>query len=323
MFKKIYLLMAMTAMCVIMSTGCTKSPAETEGKIDIVCTTFPQYDWISQIILGKEDAYNLTLLLDKGMDLHSYQPTAADIAKLSSCDMAVYVGGESDEWVEDALNESTNSDMVRLNLMEILGENVKEEELVEGMQAEEEHEHEEEAEYDEHVWLSIRNTMVMVQTISDALRGISSDDSGIIEKNTQAYIGKLGELDGRYAQAVKNAKGDTIVVADRFPFRYLVDDYGINYYAAFAGCSAETEAGFDTIVFLSSKLDELGINNVLVIEKSDKKVAKAVIENTQEKNMEILELNSLQSVSAADIENGVSYLSVMEENLNTIKKALE
>ena len=327
---------AMVASCL---SGCTGvSAKKDDGKIKIVTTIFPEYDWVTNVLGDKADDVDVTMLLDNGVDLHSYQCTAEDIMKISDCDMFIYVGGESDIWVDDALKEATNKDMVVINLMDVLEDSVKEEEMVEGMQEgehnhdheegeEHEHEHEEaeegEVEYDEHVWLSIRNAVAIVESIEEGLEKIDSENAETYKANADVYVEKLNELDGKYTEAVENAEKDTILFGDRFPFRYMVDDYGLNYYAAFSGCSAETEASFKTITFLAGKVDELGLKAVLTIENSDQTIAKTIIENTETKDQEILTLDSMQSTTSKDVENGVTYLSIMESNLEVLKEALK
>jgi len=269
----------------------------------------------------------VTMLLDSGIDLHSYQPTADDILKIATCDIFIYVGGESDEWVEDALSEATNKDMIVINLLEVLGDTVKEEEVVEGMQEDnEDHEEEEhvaeEIEYDEHVWLSLRNASILCDSIADAVETIDPDHASVYSENVTSYKEKLNALDNEYASAVSGAKNRTLLFGDRFPFRYLVDDYNLDYYAAFVGCSAETEASFETIVFLANKVDELGLHTVLTIEGQDHSIAETIIQNTQTKNQEIATMDSMQGTTASDVQNGVTYLSIMEANLAVLKNAL-
>lgn len=262
------------------------------------------------------------MLLDNGVDLHSYQPTADDIMKISDCDIFVYVGGESDEWVEDALKEAVNKDMQVINLLEVLGDSVKTEEMVEGMQ-ETEHDHEHEEEADEHVWLSLKNAQTLSNAIASALETADPANKETYVANAASYVEKLAALDTQYQEAVNNASQKTLLFGDRFPFRYLVDDYGLSYYAAFAGCSAESEASFETISFLAQKIDKLGLKNVLTIEKSDQKITKTIIENTRDKNQNILTLDSMQSTTSDDVANGTTYLSVMENNLSVLKEALQ
>lgn len=321
------------------STDSTENPAQTEpavteesttnpteeasaDKLKIVTTIFPEYDWVRQIAGDQISNMELTMLLDNGVDLHSYQPTADDIMKISDCDIFVYVGGESDEWVEDALKEAVNKDMQVINLLEVLGDSVKTEEMVEGMQ-ETEHDHEHEEEADEHVWLSLKNAQTLSNAIASALETADPANKETYAANAASYVEKLAALDTQYQEAVNNASQKTLLFGDRFPFRYLVDDYGLSYYAAFAGCSAESEASFETISFLAQKVDELGLKNVLTIEKSDQKITKTIIENTRDKNQNILTLDSMQSTTSDDVANGTTYLSVMENNLSVLKEALQ
>ncbi|MBQ1910809.1 MAG: zinc ABC transporter substrate-binding protein, partial [Erysipelotrichaceae bacterium] len=264
---------------------------------------------------------------DSGADLHSFQPTAEDILKISTCDLFVYVGGESDEWVNDVLRDAMNQDMKVINLLESLGDSAKQEEVIEGMQ-EDEHEHEEEhdheeGEYDEHVWLSLHNASKLVKVISEAIVSIDPDNKNTYEENTAAYLEKVKALDKEYQEVTEKAEVKTLLFADRFPFRYMVDDYGLNYYAAFVGCSAETEASFETMSFLTNKVDELGLSSIMTIESSDQKIAKTVKENSKTKDQQILAMDSMQSVTAKDVADGTTYLSIMEENLSVLKDALK
>ena len=276
-----------------------------------------------EILGDKADHAEVTMLLDNGVDLHSYQPTADDIIKISDCDLFIYVGGESDGWVEDALKEATNKEMQVINLLDVLGEQVKEEEVVEGMEAEEEEsEDENEPEYDEHVWLSLKNAETLCNAITDALEEIDPANKDAYAANAASYLEKLAALDGEYQTVADNAARKTVLFGDRFPFRYLVDDYGLSYYAAFTGCSAETEASFETISFLAGKVDELRLPCVLTIEGAQHKIAETIVQNTAEKNQSILTLDSMQSTTSTDVANGTTYLSVMESNLDVLKQAL-
>lgn len=311
------------------TTGAVNDTAEgSSDKIQIVTTIFPEYDWVMQVLSDKADNAEVTMLLDNGVDLHSYQPSVDDIAKIGSCDLFIYVGGESDEWVEDILAAKTNPDLKAINLLEVLGDSVKEEEVVEGMEHEhedadhEDHDHEEEPEMDEHVWLSLRNAGILVDAIAKDLASIDSENADTYLANAAAYNDELAKLDDAYKEAVENASLNTIVVADRFPFRYLVDDYDLQYYAAFAGCSAESEASFDTILFLSDKTKEIGTDNILVIEGKDHNVADTVAENAGLGSDSVLVLDSLQSTTSTDFANGVTYLTVMQQNLEVLKEAL-
>ena len=506
--KKMIPLFLVLTMVVGLLAGCGKKNAAETGesdsnKLSVVTTIFPEYDWVKEILGDKAESTDLTMLLSSGVDLHSYQPTADDIVKISDCDLFVYVGGESDKWVDDALKEATNKDMKVIDLLEMLGDSVKTEETVEGMQETEHahdhskevstfedhevqdrslsdwagswqsaypfaldgtlddafaamaeegemtadeyktyyqngyktditnidiegdhiaftyedgkkvgsdykyigyyiqnwstgtkaamyrfeavdrtsgapicvefndhmiesaapehfhirmsnesfdaivdpekswptffpadmtgedlcehmeghgHDHEEEA--DEHVWLSLKNAKTLVGAISDALQELDPDNKGIYAANAAAYIEKLSALDGAYQSAVDGAARKTVLFGDRFPFRYLVDDYGLSYYAAFAGCSAESEASFETVSFLAKKVDELKLPCVLTIEGKNHKIAETIVENTAEKNQKILTMDSMQSTTSEDVANGTTYLSVMEQNLSMLKEAL-
>ena len=372
------LLLAGLFLCIVLSVGCsvvkntsgkntTRKNAESENtieqnsiekgnsnKISIVCTTFPQYDWVKNILGEEAERFYVTLLLDNGVDMHSYQPTVKDIATAGSSDLFIYVGGESDTWVEDALKEAKNKDLKAINLMETLDNFVKEEEVVEGMQEERKslgHSHEksskekqeqtqkeshensqeingqkeaadEEPEYDEHIWLSIRNAEIMVKNIEKAIEQLDSDNAKVYQNNAENYIKKLDTLDKQYANTIQNAKYKAILFGDRFPFRYMADDYDLKYYAAFAGCSAETMAGFETVTFLAKKADELRLPVILTIENSDGRIAEAVKSNTTKKNQKILAMNSLQSVTKEQLADGITYLQVMQENLSVLSEAL-
>lgn len=372
------LLLAGLFLCIVLSVGCsvvkntsgkntTRKNAESENtieqnsiekgnsnKISIVCTTFPQYDWVKNILGEEAEHFNVTLLLDNGVDMHSYQPAVKDIATAGSSNLFIYVGGESDTWVEDALKEAKNKDLKAINLMETLDNFVKEEEVVEGMQEERKslgHSHEksskekqeqtqkeshensqeingqkeaadEEPEYDEHIWLSIRNAEIMVKNIEKAIEQLDSDNAKVYQTNAENYIKKLDTLDKQYANTIQNAKYKAILFGDRFPFRYMADDYDLKYYAAFAGCSAETMAGFETVTFLAKKADELRLPVILTIENSDGRIAEAVKSNTTKKNQKILAMNSLQSVTKEQIADGITYLQVMQENLSVLSEAL-
>ena len=327
--KKVYILIAAVILAALCFCGCGNADAAAKDDgLNIVTTIFPVYDWVVNILGENPAGAEVTMLLDNGVDLHSYQPTAEDIVKISTCDIFIYVGGESDEWVEDALNEAVNKDMIVINLLDELGGAVKEEEVVEGMQEEDEHDHdhgdeEGEVEYDEHVWLSLRNAAVLTDVIGRAIIEKDPANSELYTNNMTSYINSLDALDVEYAEAVSSGDKDVILFGDRFPFRYLTDDYGLNYYAAFVGCSAETEASFETITFLAQKVDECGLSVVLTIEKSDKKIAETIIENTSSADQTVMTLDSMQSVTSEDVKNGASYLSIMEENLNVLKEALK
>ncbi len=345
--------MKKTIKLIIMGTlMLTSSFTFAASKKSIVCTTFPEYDWVMNILGENASKFDVTLLQDNGTDLHSYQPSIKDVTKISNADLFVYVGGESDVWVDEVISQSVNKNQIVVNMLEVLGDKVREEEIVEGMQAENEdkdehhhhdgeghhHEHdeaedehhhhhhhddEEEIEYDEHVWLSLNNAIDLTNAICEEISKIDSANASVYAKNTAAYTNQLSDLDGKYKKVVSAASKNTVLFGDRFPFRYLTDDYNLKYYAAFVGCSAETEASFETIIFLANKVDELGLNAVLTIEKGDKKIAETIVHSTKNQNQEILELDSLQSITTKEIKAGRNYLSAMKKNLDVLKKALK
>ncbi len=306
-------------------TACGKAGTERgSDKLTIVATIFPIYDWTLNILGDMAGEAEVTLLLNSGVDMHSYQPSVGDIMKLSTCDVFIYVGGESDEWVEDALAEAINKNMTVINLMDILGDKAKTEEVVEGMQSGHDHDEdgEDEEEYDEHIWLSLKNAAFLCDAIADKLAEADPDNAKKYAENADAYINKLSELDRKYMEKTGEAALKTLLFGDRFPFRYLTDDYGLSYYAAFAGCEAETEASFETIIFLADKIDTLGLSTILVIDGSDGRIAGTIRENTKTGDQQILTLDSMQSVTSENIENGTTYIGIMEENLNILIKAL-
>ena len=338
MIRKRFILFAVCALLILGlfsgcaetgNTGTTTRPSLDDKQLSVVATVFPAYDWTRQIIGGNERRVALTLLLDKGVDLHSYQPTVEDIYKISTCDVFIYIGGESDKWVPDALAQAENENMIVLNLMETLGSAAREEETLEGMEEHEEHgehgEHEAEEEgpeYDEHVWLSLRNASVLCGAIEKALETADPDAGESYRRNFEAYNEKLTALDADYTEALAAAQRRTLLFADRFPFLYLAKDYDLNCYAAFSGCSAESEASFETVNFLVGKVDELELPCVMKLENSDSRLAETIVANSKAQNAKILELNSIQSVTARGVEAGVTYLGVMEENLEVLKQAL-
>ena len=353
---------------VLLLTGCGAQASDIAGvdtvsanapKKSIVCTTYPQYDWVCEILGEKKDQFEVTLLLDNGVDLHSYQPTAMDMVKISTADAFIYVGGESENWVEDALKEVTNKNIQVMNMVDVLGERVKPEEFVEGMEHHHDHEHDEEHENhehdddhehdeehenhehdddhehdeehenhehehetDEHIWLSLKNAKLLVESITDLVVEMDRENELVYEKNCNDYVEKLNALDQEYEQLVNASEKKTVVFGDRFPFRYLMDDYGISYYAAFAGCSAETEASFETVTFLAGKIDELSLKSILVLENAETKLAETIKQNTTTKDQNILHMDSIQTVTQTDIANGFTYLKAMQENLEVLKEVL-
>ena len=356
-------------------SGCGSSDKSAGAKgetpkprLKIVATIFPEYSWTKELLGSHEKDVELTLLAKKGVDMHSYQPSAEDILRIANCDLFLYVGGESDKWVDKALKESGNPKRRVLNLMKLMGDRAKVEEEVEGMEKHDHHEHDKDAhahqekdkqdekhehhdkdkqdekhehekehnkdkhdakvhheqpEYDEHVWLSLKNADIVCKAITEELASLDSKNAETYRANYTAYSKKLAALDAQYKEAVTKAPVKAVLFGDRFPFRYLTDDYGLQYYAAFNGCSAETEASFETVAFLAKKMDELKLPAVLAIEGRQHKLAQTIVENTKAKNQKVLTLNSMQSVAEEEIKKGITYLAVMEQNLNVFQEALQ
>ena len=307
-------------------TGCktrsNKTPKEG-NRLRIAAAVFPAYDWTKNILGENPGNAELVLLNDSGVDMHSYQPSVDDILTITNADLFIYVGGESDRWVSDALKQAANPDIRIIKMLDTIGDAAKEEELKEGMQNTEEEEAEEgEKELDEHVWLSLRTADIICGTISSELSQLDPANAETYKANADAYRAKLQDLDRTYQQALSEAPVHTLLFGDRFPFRYLTEDYDLDYYAAFSGCSAETEASFETITFLAQKADELSLPAVLTIDGSDHRIAETIVNNTKTRDLQVLTLDSMQSVSAKEIQNGVSYLAVMENDLEILQKAL-
>lgn len=346
--KKIAAFAMLVLAAALTFTACSAEKSEktpAQKKVSIVATIYPQYDWLKNVLGNHLDAVDLKLLIKNGTDLHSYKPSAQDIAAIASADMVVYVGGESDEWIEKALNATPKAGRVQVNLMEALGDRVKEEEVVEGMEhehhhehgeeaeehehhehaeAHEDHEHAEEAENDEHIWLSLKNAEILVRALADAIAKVDSTNATEYHMNAALYVAKISALDAQYRAATDSATLKTILFGDRFPFRYLVDDYGIKYFAAFVGCSAESEASFETVAFLAGKMDSLALPAIFTIDGSNGKIARAILEASKKsKNATVLTLNSMQSVTDAQMQSGTNYLSIMQSNLEVLKKAIK
>ena len=312
----------------------SNAKSSASKKASVVATIYPQYDWLKNILGEYADKVDLKLLIKNGTDLHSYKPSAQDIASIANADLVVYVGGESDEWIEKALEATPKAGRMQVNLMQVLGDRVKEEEVVEGMQAEEEaeehegehhhHEHAEAPENDEHIWLSLKNAQILVKNLAESVSKIDTANAPVYRANAIIYASKLHDLDWAYDSTVSNASQKTILFGDRFPFRYMVDDYGIKYYAAFVGCSAESEASFETVAFLAGMMDSLSLPVIFTIDGSRSNVALAVRNASKNsKSVPVLQLNSMQSVTDEQIRSGVDYMSIMKSNLETLKKGLK
>ena len=375
---------ALLALMLVLSMG---SVAAEEKKLNIVCTTFPSYDWMRNILGDRLEQVDLTLLQDSGVDLHNFQPTAQDFIKVSSADLLVYIGGPSDTWVEDAVKEAKNKDLVAINLLKALGDDAVMDVSVEGMQkgahhhdhddhddhdhdgeeahdhdehddhdhdgeeahdhddhddhdhdGEEAHDHDEHDDHDhdhdnhaghvhnhedEHIWLSLRNAQKLSRVMAMELAFLDAEHAALYLNNQKAYAEKLDALDKQYQKVVEGAGQKTILFGDRFPFRYLAEDYDLTYYAAFSGCSAETEASFETVAFLANKIDALKLPAVLILDGSDGKIAKAVLNASKDAARPVQVLDAMQTVNKQMVEEGTTYLGIMEKNLNVLKDILQ
>lgn len=320
MKKLISILLIITMTGTMLLSGCG-SNVKSNG-INIVCTLFPQYDFVREILGDRANHFNITYLLDDGSDIHNYKNniTAADKITIISGDLLILVGGPSDHWIEQLLeDQSRNQNLKTIALLDMI-ENPK----IEGHDHDDHHHHEHEHEeaYDEHVWLSLKNAIDICNEISSALISLDPENSKIYRNNTENYVNRLKELDNEYRQMVENAKRRVVVFADRYPFRYLMDDYSLDCYAAFPGCSTETDAKYENIITLSRIIDEYNIPVVLTLENSKIDIAEQIIQNSNNRAVKTGVLNSLQSVSSQDIKAGISYISVMRQNLEVLKGAL-
>lgn len=318
---------------VLFLTGC--SGDNRGGRLQVVTTVFPAYEWARELLSGVEGV-DLTVIVDNGVDLHSYQPSAKDIVQMSTCDVLIHVGGESDVWVQEVLDNAENEQITVISLMELLGDDAKELPHTEGGHGDHEgdeeaghdhahnHTHDENCEhlYDEHVWLSLRNARAFCEVIADELCRRLPEEEETLKANAMAYDSVLAELDSRFEKLVADAERTSILVGDRFPFLYLTEDYGLTYYAAFAGCEADTEASFETIVSLAETVDELELPCVLILDGSDGKLADTIIDAAKSEEVVKYTLHSMQSVTKKDAQAGTTYVSEMEKNYETLKKAL-
>ncbi len=304
-----------------------------EKKYSVISTSFPGYDFARAV--AKNTDVSVRMLLKPGAESHTFEPTPQDIMAIKSSNLFLYVGGDSDEWVKKILNEIDPNKTKVLKLVDLV--KTKEEELVEGMEKDhheededhhdkDHHEHdkkeakdEKEAEVDEHVWTSLRNAKEITKKISAEIAKIDKDEKTKFEKNTKAYEEKLDDLDKRFSEMVKKAKRKEIIVGDRFPLRYFVDDYDLKYYAAFPGCSEQTEANAKTISFITKKVKEDKIPAIFKIELSKGLIAETIAKET---GIKVYEFHSAHNISERDFEAGVTYADLMERNYSVLEKAL-
>ena len=316
-------LVFLLALALLLPSFCScETNIEEKEKITIVTTVFPEYDWVRQILGDTIDQVNLVFLTENGTDLHSYQPTVRDIATISQCDILIHTGGISDAWIEDALALDSNKDRRIIRLMDVLEENERLTEQT--LNHHENHDHDGHVhEFDEHVWLSPKLAPRFCKEITRVLCEVDPAEAETYQKNCQTYVSALQELDKAFSLVANRVENHTVIFADRFPFSYLMHDYGISCISAFPGCSSETEASFHTVVFLAEQLDKLSLSHIIVLESSDKRLAKTVIATANNKNTSIITMDSMQSISKREIERGETYINIMERNLDALSLALE
>lgn len=300
-----------------LSLGCS-APGSSEGKTTIVTTIFPLYDFTREIVQDDGDI-EVICLIDNSVDMHSYAPSSQDILAIAGCDVFIYVGGESDAWVDDVLAQHPNDERVTINCFEVLQGSLIAGGNHDGHEHEDGYEHEHE--YDEHVWLSLENAVQMVGAIADAVQAIDPANTTAYQANAADYIAQLEALDARYEQELAGTSR-TLLIADRFPFAYLAHDYGLECYAAFSGCSAESEVSFQVVAELADVLVEHELTHVFVIDGNDPKIAQSIIAQAGVDGVEVLSLNSMQAVTRNDMDAGVTYLALMEQNLETLKEGM-
>lgn len=321
--KRILSFILICCLCLSLA-ACGTAPEQTEdGKLTIVTTIFPEYDWLRNLTAGS-DGVEVQLLIDKGVDLHSYQPSVRDIVTISTCDVFIYTGGASDVWVKDALDTAMNEDMTVIDLMEVLEQHRE-------LCAEDDHDHEHDGHdehddhehtADEHIWLSLVNAGLVCHALTEQLQVLDSDNSALYAENYLRYSAEIAALHEQYAETVAAAKYEDIVFADRFPFTYMMEDYGLHHHAAYEGCSAETEVGFETFALLADTVDALGVDHVVVIDDSDLRIAKTVIASSDDQGRGICTMQSMQAVSRKQIDDGITYLDIMEQNLAVLQQVL-
>ncbi len=313
--------LVLTALALFSLFGCSKAE-DDDGKIQILCTLFSQYDWIRNIV-GDSENIELKLIIANGADPHSYQPTAADILAISNCDMIVFVGGDSDNWVKEALERTDDPSIKQIALMELDGVTLHD---ISSSSGEHGHEHEDHkhSTFDEHIWLSLKNAQVLTMALGEIIASADPENAELYIKNAIEYVQKLENMSTSFESALSSVLKDErfVIFADRFPFVYLLSDYEIGYQAAFEGCTTDVDASFDTVLELIHEANLHSAEYIMVTESSDGALARTVANSAKADSIEVLTLDSMQSISQSRISNGETYLSIMEKNLMVLKKAL-
>lgn len=317
--KRVLSILLVLVIIVTLFGACSQEPVNNDkdsGKLKIITTIFPPYDFARNIVADKAD---VNMLLPLGSESHSFEPSTQDIIAIQSCDVFICIGGESEKWVEKVADSIDETKVKIIYLVDLV--DAKQEEIVEGMEADEDEDEKGGAkvEYDEHVWTSPVNAERITKSICDAICEKDEANAKEYQYNASAYTAKLEKLDSDYREMVSTAKRDRIVVADRFPFRYLCDEYNIKYSAAFAGCSASTDPSANTVKYLINKVNDEKIPVIFYIEFSQKTVANTVLQST---NAKAMELHSCHNISKEDFDNGIGYIELMTRNLEALREAL-
>ena len=316
MLKKFISLLLLLITLFLSVSGCTSVKKE---KVTVLCTVFPIYDWVRNVV-GDSENIEVKLLVSGGADLHSYQPSVDDVIDIRSADLVVRVGGNDDSFVGELLSEGKGKDLRLMENEQIKLCHISKSSHGHNHEHEEDHGHEHTT--DEHIWLSLGNAEISVNAICTALSELDAKSADKFKANADGYIEKIRKLDEKYKSAVSECKEPKLIFADRFPFVYLTEDYGIEYEAAFEGCSTEADASFETVLRMAKRLDEWSLPYVCVTESSDRKLADAIIRASSKKTVKILVLDSMQSVTEKDIESGITYIGIAEKNLATLTSAL-
>jgi|AKYZ01.1.fsa_nt_gi ABC-type metal ion transport system, periplasmic component/surface adhesin len=316
---KKYLTIAFTLVVAILITACSNVVEPSEG-LKIVATNFPGYDF-ARAIVGNED--EVTMLLKPGQDSHTYDPTPQDIIRINEADIFIYTGGESDSWVDEMLKSIDNEDLVSIRMMDYV--EIFKEEIIDGMQDHHHHDehghgHAHEHGYDEHIWTSPVNAIRLIEVIENEISNLDNDNANTYQDNANAYIKRITEIDSAIREVIANSERTELIFGDRFPFRYFVEEYNLTYYAAFPGCSSETEASAQTIAFLVDKVKENNIPVVYHIELSNTNIVNTIADETGAK---VLQLHSVHNLTDADFAEGKTYADFMEENIQNLKEGLQ
>lgn len=314
--KSVSLLLALL-MLISPLVSCTGIEGQGD-ELKILCTVAPIYDFAKNLTKDVKGV-SVSLLCENGTDMHSYQPTVKDCADIASCDICFYIGGESDLWINELITGSGRNDGAYIDLSSAISERLVD--VPHNESGEEMHDHADKCIKDEHIWLSLKNALALLPYMKDRIAEKDPENTEKYSRNCSLYCQEIEKLDSEFETFVSEAVNDTVIFADRFPFIYLTSDYEIKHIAAFAGCSAESEASFETIARLSGALENSRLTAVAVTESSDKRLAKTVIENSGKK-AEIVTLDSMQSTTLEEFENGKDYLNIMRNNLEALKRLL-